>query len=408
MTAIGGYTSDVNLNDLQYVGNFPIQNSLGGSGTTTGTTDDYALQLTPALTTAYEPGLPLKVKFNRVNGGPVTLNVDNRGAAPVLKPDGAGNLVPLDANDLNTTLFYILIHDGGRFQVATGISSQGASTASETSAGITRYATTPESNDPANNTTSVTPQKMIAYVSDKVTGLWENKGPINCANNPNYPAGVSGDAYTVSVAGRIGGASGAQVEVRDVIYCVEDNNGGTQTAVGGRWNVIQTNLVQATEAIAGFLKIATQGQTNSGTDDASVITPLKLQTKLDGLLNRNTNLFILNEHMGTVMQYNPGRNVYSVINGNLMVCRDIRLIRVGGPGAVQAWVMNLPKPGDLVTSLYSGSVFSAQGQHFFYSINQNGQLFLTGILAGANDELMLNLNPYIVKFPIEYHDTSPP
>ena len=30
MSAIGGYSSDVNLNDLNYVGDFPVENSLGG------------------------------------------------------------------------------------------------------------------------------------------------------------------------------------------------------------------------------------------------------------------------------------------------------------------------------------------------------------------------------------------
>jgi len=50
MSATGGYTSDVNLNNINYVGDFPAENSMGGVGSTTGGTDDYELVLSPALT----------------------------------------------------------------------------------------------------------------------------------------------------------------------------------------------------------------------------------------------------------------------------------------------------------------------------------------------------------------------
>ena len=41
--------------------------------------------------------------------------------------------------------------------------------------------------------------------------------------------------------------------------------------------------VQATETAAGIAEIATQGETNTGTDDLRFVTPLKLQGKIDGL-----------------------------------------------------------------------------------------------------------------------------
>lgn len=58
------------------------------------------------------------------------------------------------------------------------------------------------------------------------------KGVIPASANPNYPAGVTGETWKISVAGKIGGASGVNVEAGDTIICVTDNAGGTQATVG--------------------------------------------------------------------------------------------------------------------------------------------------------------------------------
>jgi hypothetical protein len=69
------------------------------------------------------------------------------------------------------------------------------------------------------------------------------KGAIDCSANPNYPAADAGHLYRVSVAGKIGGASGVNVEVGDTLLCNTDGTAsGTQAAVGANWNVIQANL----------------------------------------------------------------------------------------------------------------------------------------------------------------------
>lgn len=69
------------------------------------------------------------------------------------------------------------------------------------------------------------------------------KGAINCSTNPNYPAADAGHAYKVSVAGKIGGASGPNVEVGDLLVCTVDGSAaGTQAAVGANWDIIQVNL----------------------------------------------------------------------------------------------------------------------------------------------------------------------
>jgi hypothetical protein len=84
------------------------------------------------------------------------------------------------------------------------------------------------------------------------------KGVIDASTNPNYPAANAGDLYRISVAGKIGGASGTNVEVGDLILCTVDGTAaGTQAGVGANWNISQTNLdgavIGPASAVSGAL-----------------------------------------------------------------------------------------------------------------------------------------------------------
>lgn len=69
------------------------------------------------------------------------------------------------------------------------------------------------------------------------------KGVIDASANPNYVAANAGDLYRISVAGKVGGASGVNVEAGDTILCITDGSAaGTQAAVGANWNVTQANI----------------------------------------------------------------------------------------------------------------------------------------------------------------------
>lgn len=80
---------------------------------------------------------------------------------------------------------------------------------------------------------------VITYLS---LAAMHFKGVIDCSANPNYPAGKAGDVWRISVAGKIGGASGVNVEVGDLALALVDNAGGTQAAVGASWSVEQANI----------------------------------------------------------------------------------------------------------------------------------------------------------------------
>lgn len=83
------------------------------------------------------------------------------------------------------------------------------------------------------------------------TGALVLKGSTDCSGNPNYPSAVKGDTYIVSVAGKIGGASGKVVEVGDLFIASADNAGGTQAGVGASWVIQQTNIDLASPGAIG-------------------------------------------------------------------------------------------------------------------------------------------------------------
>lgn len=90
-------------------------------------------------------------------------------------------------------------------------------------------------------TTAQVQSALAAYIASQDIQVF--KGFINCSANPSYPAADAGHVYRVSVAGKIGGASGPNVEVNDMLTCVVDgSSAGTQAAVGANWVVSQVNI----------------------------------------------------------------------------------------------------------------------------------------------------------------------
>lgn len=64
------------------------------------------------------------------------------------------------------------------------------------------------------------------------------KGAIDASANPNYPAANAGDVYRMSVAGKIGGASGPEVPIGAEIICRTDGTAtGNHATVGAHWDI---------------------------------------------------------------------------------------------------------------------------------------------------------------------------
>lgn len=94
----------------------------------------------------------------------------------------------------------------------------------------------------ASTTVAPSATAVNSAIATAVTGLLDLKGATDCSTNPNYPAASKGDVYIVSVAGKIGGASGKSVDIGDQYLAVVDNAGGTEASVGTSWSVFEHNL----------------------------------------------------------------------------------------------------------------------------------------------------------------------
>lgn len=75
-----------------------------------------------------------------------------------------------------------------------------------------------------------------------LSGWMVYKGVIDCSGNPNYPAAALAEVYIVSVAGKIGGSSGLNVEIGDMLICKTASSAGIQSGVGSNWDIIQANI----------------------------------------------------------------------------------------------------------------------------------------------------------------------
>lgn len=124
-----------------------------------------------------------------------------------------------------------------------------------------------------------TASAVKSYV-DAVTGSIGNLEGGWDASTGLLPVGSSpvagtkkGDYWYVTVAGTV---SGVAFNIGDVIIAKIDN-----ASVVADFIQLEVNRDQATELILGLVKLATQAQVNTGTDDTAAITPLKLKTYLD-------------------------------------------------------------------------------------------------------------------------------
>lgn len=97
----------------------------------------------------------------------------------------------------------------------------------------------------ANSDTRLATQKAVkAYVAAYIAAqdIMAFKGIIDCSANPNYPAADAGNVYSISVAGKIGGASGPAVAIGDRLLCLVDSTAsGNHATVGANWHITETN-----------------------------------------------------------------------------------------------------------------------------------------------------------------------
>jgi hypothetical protein len=159
----------------------------------------------------------------------------------------------------------------------------------------------------ASSTTLVTSSAVKSYIDTNIGALGNLEGAWSAAGG-TFPVGSTpvagtkkGDYWYVSVAGTVGGVA---FNIGDVIIAKID---GSSTTVASDWIQLEVNRDQATESVLGVSRIATQAETNTGTNDTAYVTPLKLVTYLNNAVggyaanvgNASATSFALTHSLGT-------------------------------------------------------------------------------------------------------------
>lgn len=177
-----------------------------------------------------------------VAGDIPTLNQNTTGSAGTLSPGRTINGTAFDGSaDITIT-------------AAAGTLSGSTLAAGVTASSLTSFGSSPTlSGTPTattasggTNTTQIATTAFVtSAVATAISSAFIFQGSIDASSNPNYPAATKGWLYVINVAGKIGGASGASVDVGDFAIAIADNAGGTQASVGASWTIIEHNLAGA-------------------------------------------------------------------------------------------------------------------------------------------------------------------
>ena len=160
----------------------------------------------------------------------------------------------------------------------------------------------------AANTNLPSTLAVKTYVDGLVGNLGNLEGAWD-ASGGTFPVGATpvvgtkkGDYWYVSVAGTVDSES---FNVGDMIIAKID---GASTTLKADWIRLEVNRDQATETALGLAEIATQAETDAGTDDLRFVTPLKLKT----LLDNRTGGYAANIGDGTATAYTVTHNLGTV------------------------------------------------------------------------------------------------
>jgi hypothetical protein len=232
----------------------------------------------------------------------------------------------------------------------------------------------------ANSDSRLASQKAVKTYVDGIVAANDAmvfKGATDCSGNPNYPAADRGHTYRVSVAGKIGGASGVNVEVGDLFMCLTDGtSSGAQGAVGSNWTVIQTNIdgavvgpasstdghVALFDGASGKL-IKDSGLTISGTNTGDETT-----TTAGALINGATSkttpvdadyIGLMDSAASNILKKVSWANIKATLSSTLTQPFDVSSFYPGIPGS-SAKVMRIPIARAITFAAnFAGSYFTA-------------------------------------------------
>lgn len=215
-----------------------------------------------------------------VNVDNATIEVDNDivrvkdlGITTAKLNDGAVTTIKIGANQVTLAKLAQIANN-----TVIGNTSGGSATPSEVVI-VTDLAS-------ASSVTLATSAAIKSYIDTTIGQLGNLEGGWDVSVWFSFPQATSpatikkGDYWYATTAGLINTNTSTVVKINigDVFIAKVDN---AQSVTEADWIILETNRDQATESVSGVAAIATQVETNAGTDDQKIVTPLKLKTYLD-------------------------------------------------------------------------------------------------------------------------------
>lgn len=237
--AAAGAGSYARVNEVQ-------DGSLLYGGTAGGTADALTITTAPIFT-AYATGMVLFFKSSASpNTGAATLQVNGIATPKAIQNNGSA----LTAGMIEASKFYLVIYDGAAFQIAKLVDVVGAF--------LPLTGGTLTGNLTINKDGPVV--VLNATGSSRAEYFWQSGG-ATAWKHTNVADGGLNDLVIFRGAGAV-------ENFRLVQATGNATFAGTLSAVNGG----------ASETVAGAVELATQAETDAGTDDARIVTPLKLKT----------------------------------------------------------------------------------------------------------------------------------
>jgi hypothetical protein len=121
------------------------------------------------------------------------------------------------------------------------------------------------------------------------------------------------------------------------------------------------------------------------------------------IVNTQRELSVSPNHLNPDMFHSPGRNIYAVINENIVIGKDIRIRSRSGRKEIAGWQISLPAPiNKNQQGEHTGTLLSRQGKPFYYAIDDDGRVFVSGKFSDSEDEIIFNVNPYVAELPLKF------
>lgn len=173
-------------------------------------------------------------------------------------------------------------------------------------------------------------------ISDLESAIVDGLAPprdIDCSTNPNYPAAEPNDRFIVIADGKIGGSSGVDVTVGDLIVCKTTTSGGTHATAGDKFYILQTNVHDATTTVKGYIQLATQAEVNTGSNATKAVTPSTLSKRLDELESIISSA-LLSTTEGRYVRYDSSQTLTSSqkdqARNNMGAAADADVVKLSG------------------------------------------------------------------------------